>query len=52
MGKKKVITGKINYDNEGNGSFIEWWQIDEDRDNKWMKEFENKKVKITIEELK
>ena len=49
--KEKVIEGTVEYDNQGNGSFYEWWSIDGDSANKWLKKFNGKKVRITVEEM-
>lgn len=49
---RKIIEGKVEHDNRGNGGFSEWWSLNGDTSNKWLKEFEGKDVKITVEEKK
>ena len=49
MSEKKVVIGRVEYDNYGNGGFSEWWTLDGSRSNEWLKEFQGKNVRITIE---
>ena len=48
--KQFSIEDVVEYDNRGNGAFSEWWFLKSwGVGNKWLKEVEGKRVKITVE---